>query len=636
VTTPAEALPPSTYRFADLTLDAARRSVRREGQAIELKALDFDLLRFLVESAPNVVNADVLAEKVWGRHFVSPENVAQRVMLLRQSLADDASRPRYIETVRNKGYRLIPVVERVAAGPSHAPRQPRRWLVPATAAALLLAVGAAAAARYWLAEPAAEAPPSPSSVAVLPFENLSPDPADAYLAVAMQDELVSQLTKIGGLRVVPVSPGTGAPPDVPDLARDLNVASVLYGSVYHAEGRVRVTPRLTDTASVSLWSSAYERERSDIFGIQADIALEVARTLRVEPSAAERENVVRVPTANRRAHDLYLSAKALSCCYDDLDDLKKALADIEQALELDRAFKEAWVAKANILCYLAILDGGNAKEHHRLSQQAALRALEIDSELGAAYRVLGQALALGNDWRGAETAFGKARSLNEPLAAMNASAILQLAAGKFGPVARDIMEEVRAANPRTPVGYRLLMFVYGVLGDSERASDLYADALRMFPGDNRESRLLQIQRMHSLIGRNELAEARAIPLADPFNSQMLGYLDDAPEHALAELRHALGAYDSGAYGPEYPTRYYDIGLWAAYFGDPALAFEAMRKFVDTGGGRMAFVWMPQLAAMRRLPEFETYLREIGMVAYWQEFGWPPFCRQIDSSDFECN
>ena len=66
------------------------------------------------------MNADVLAEKVWGRHFVSPENVAQRVMLLRQSLADDADRPRYIETVRNKGYRLIPVVENGAEGNRHA------------------------------------------------------------------------------------------------------------------------------------------------------------------------------------------------------------------------------------------------------------------------------------------------------------------------------------------------------------------------------------------------------------------------------------------------------------------------------------------------------------------------------------
>ena len=147
MTTPADSLP-SNYRFADLTLDVARRSVSRQGEPVELKALDFDLLRFLVESAPNVVNADVLAEKVWGRHFVSPENVAQRVMLLRQSLSDDANRPRYIETVRNKGYRLIPVVERVATQ-TNRPATRHRWLA-AAAATVLVVVALTVTAGYWL------------------------------------------------------------------------------------------------------------------------------------------------------------------------------------------------------------------------------------------------------------------------------------------------------------------------------------------------------------------------------------------------------------------------------------------------------------------------------------------------------
>src|SRR5262245_39113260 len=169
----------TSYRFADLTLDVLRRSVARGGHLIELKALDFDLLRFLVVQAPKVVNADVLAEKVWGRHFVSPENVAQRVMLLRQSLSDDASKPRYIETVRNKGYRLIPVVERLPAQQIQAAPRRRRWLVTMAAAASLFAVGFTTMALYWprgAAEPPAASPKSVAtlpSVAVSPFESLS-------------------------------------------------------------------------------------------------------------------------------------------------------------------------------------------------------------------------------------------------------------------------------------------------------------------------------------------------------------------------------------------------------------------------------------------------------------------------------
>ena len=291
---PADGTMPSLYRFADLSLDVARRRVTRQGPTIELKALDFDLLRFLVESAPNVVNADVLAEKVWGRHFVSPENVAQRVMLLRQSLADDASRPRYIETVRNKGYRLIPVVERVAADEPAAPPR-RRNRVP-IAAALLLAVGVTA--RKLLARRDCERPPpSPSSVAVLPFENLSPDVDDAYFAVSMQDEIVSQLTKIRSLAVFPMQPDAGVPRSIPDVGRDLNVATALGGSVHYAEGRMRVNTHLIETATNrNLWSNSYEHERSDIFAIQSDIALDVAEALRLELSADERERVERPPT----------------------------------------------------------------------------------------------------------------------------------------------------------------------------------------------------------------------------------------------------------------------------------------------------------------------------------------------------
>src|SRR5688572_33258084 len=129
MTSPADDLA-SNYRFADLTLDVARRCVTRQGQTIELKALDFDLLRFLLEQAPNVVNADVLAEKVWGRHFVIPENVAHRVMLPRQSLSDDANKPRYIETVRNEGYRLIPGAERLLVQAARAAPDGRGMLIP--------------------------------------------------------------------------------------------------------------------------------------------------------------------------------------------------------------------------------------------------------------------------------------------------------------------------------------------------------------------------------------------------------------------------------------------------------------------------------------------------------------------------
>jgi TolB-like protein/DNA-binding winged helix-turn-helix (wHTH) protein len=614
---------PSVYRFADLTLNVARRGVTRQGASIDLKALDFDLLRFLVEQAPDVVNADVLAEKVWGRHFVSPENVAQRVMLLRQSLSDDANKPRYIETVRNKGYRLIPVVEKAPVEQARTKLPHGRRLVAGLAA--LLAVGVAAA--YWVGGQTESPPPSPTSIAVLPFENLSPDPADAYFAASMRDEVVSQLTKIRGLRVIPVRPVMGAQRRIAEIGRDLNVATVLDGSVYYADGNVRVTPRLTDAAAgVSLWSNSYARARSDIFEIQADIALDVARALTLELSAAERERVERVPTTNSRAQDLYLLAQALACCSGDG---LRAVDEIDRALELDPAFKEAWVAKAHIRLNAATVDPSRADEHNRLGEQAARRALELDPQFGSAYKALGQALLVKNDWTGAEAAFRNAQTLNVPPGERGSEAFLNLSAGKSGPVAREIFEQARAASPQSPLYYRFLMFVYEALGERERARNLYEDAMRGFPNDSREMGLIQIQRMHWLIGRKDFATARAMSIADTFNAEVLARLD-APDQALADLHRAFEVN-----GPDNPDRYYDIGLWAGHFGDSELAFKAMRAAADSGGGRMAYMWLPQLTPMRRLPGFEAYMREVGMVEYWEKYGWPPFCRPLGQHDFEC-
>src|SRR5262245_52233620 len=285
MTSPAD-VPPG-YRFADLTLDVARRSVTRHGDAIELKALDFDLLRFLVESAPNVVTYDELAEKVWGRHFVSPENVTQRIKLLRDGLSDDASEPRYIETVRSKGYRLIPSVQPVSSSPESVTGRPRPWLAIATAALVLVVAGV-----YLLGPRPAETVdvgthmPLPSSVAILPIQNLSPDAEDAYFAAGIHEEIIGQLAKVPGLSVIAqtsVQRYANAGKSIPEIAAELNVETVMEGSVRYSGERVRITTNLIDAATgASRWSEVYERELGDVFAIQEDIATNIAAALGTE------------------------------------------------------------------------------------------------------------------------------------------------------------------------------------------------------------------------------------------------------------------------------------------------------------------------------------------------------------------
>jgi TolB-like protein len=456
---------------------------------------------------------------------------------------------------------------------------------------------------------------------------LSPDPEDAYFAAGMQDEIVSQLTKISGLRVFPVRPGSAAQVSLPEIMRGLNVATVLGGSVRYSEGRVLVTPHLTEAASgETRWSDSYERDLKDIFAIQHDIALAVAQALRLELSAAERQRVERVPTIDRQARDLYLRARGRNL---SPEEVLRAIDEVEQALARDDKFKEAWVIDSLLRNYAQYTDPKHIDEHRRRGEQAALRAVALDPDFGEGYLALGWSLASKKDIAGAEAAFREAVRLNVPLAELGSYAFLQLSAGKFGPPVRDIFEEAQAAEPQNQLYYRALAFVLEGLGERARADEVYESGVR-FGGDNVEGSAMLNQRMHWLVGRNELDRARDIGIADPFNAAMLASVD-TPEEARGELRRAYDATVAGN-----PNRRRDIGLWAGHFGDPALALEAMRAAIDEQSGQMQYVWLPQLAPMRRLPEFKAYLRDIGMVAYWQKYGWPPVCRRLDERDFECD
>jgi hypothetical protein len=137
--------------------------------------------------------------------------------------------------------------------------------------------------------------------------------------------------------------------------------------------------------------------------------------------------------------------------------------------------------------------------------------------------------------------------------------------------------------------------------------------------------------MHWRVGRNELTEARAVPPEGAINTAMIGQLD-APEGALADLRRLYAAS-----GPGNPDVRRDIALWAAHFGDTDLAMDAMRAAISEQAEIVLYVWLPQFRPVRQLPEFKQLMRDVGIVAHWQAFGWPAICRSVpDTDDFNCD
>jgi transcriptional activator of cad operon len=328
---PAPVLPrvANNYRAGDLLIDVGTRTVTREGRELDITGLSFDLLLTLVRDAPNLVSARELMERVWPGVVVSPETVIQRIMLLRQALGDSAENPLYIAAVRGHGYRMAAAVATPAAGPlqpaeasaaSSAISAPgddasaslqgpavafgmrvRRRIGLGVLAALGLLLVSGAAGLWWFHEHRGTAPvvtrvvpahvsrPDASSiprssVAVMPFANLTGDPARDYLGDGMAEELIDTLAQVPGLKV-PARTSTfaykGRSADIRQIARDLGVATVLEGSVRSAGERLRVGVRLVDAASgFQIWSQDYDRRSPDLFQLQDDLAAQTVQALR--------------------------------------------------------------------------------------------------------------------------------------------------------------------------------------------------------------------------------------------------------------------------------------------------------------------------------------------------------------------
>ena len=641
---------PVVYRFNGFRVDPARRLMfGADGQPIPLKPKVFDTLLYLVERPGELVAKEALIEAVWPHVVVEENNLNKAISTLRAVFGETRDEHRFIVTEPGRGYRFVARVETAPAMPTGLPSSRAEAAVvrPALApdialkhsksplfSAVVAAVCALAAIGvYWLVnqrtEPIDNAAPAPHSIAVLPFDNLSPDPDDAYFAVGLHEAILSQLANINEMHVIArasVLGYDGTQKPIPVIARELTVETVLDGSVRYADGRVLVTMHLSDGATnTSLWSDSYEREFSAIFTIQNDIALEVARALKTELLPAERARVVRAPTTSLPAYTVYLQAVTRQRRGTRQETLL-AIGELEQALELDADFAAAWVLAANLHAVATIFDPERAADHVLEAERAVRRALDLDPDLGAAHAALGFVLTSKKDWVGSEAAFREALRRNAGPGEVGGYAALEFAVANLA-YARELMEEERRVNPQDSVLVRGLMGSNALLGNWDVAHAQYDSGKLLFAPWPDGDMLM----MHLEVGGNELERARTIPATGPINAAMIASLDN-PQAAVREL-HRLSADPVVTANPGNRR---DIGLWAGHFGDPTLALTAMRAAMTEAPARALYLWFPQLKEMRQLPEFKEFLREIGIVAYWREYGWPEICQPLDNGDFNCD
>jgi adenylate cyclase len=254
----------------------------------------------------------------------------------------------------------------------------------------------------------------PRRIAILPFANLSADPNDKYFADGMTEEIISTVSRIGELSVISrtsVMRYRDTVMPIGDIGRELSVGTLLEGSVRKAGNKVRITTQLIDAKNDKhLWAQSYDRDLTDIFAIQGDIAEQVAGALKVKLLSKEKEALQQKQTGNPESYSLYLKGRYF---WNERtkESVKKAIRYFEEAIRLDPNFALAYSGLAD--CYGIMEDRGSAShaEAGPLAKGYAEKALELNRELAEAHASLGLVLTAQWDLAGAEREFKEAIAL---------------------------------------------------------------------------------------------------------------------------------------------------------------------------------------------------------------------------------
>jgi len=404
---------PRTIRFGVFEIDVRSGELRKQGRKIRLEGQPVNILICLLENPGELVTREELHRRLWPADtYVNFEHgLNAAVKRLRRALNDSADNPRFVETLPRRGYRFLAPVrgdagedvriveeiptaksdsasEEPPAGEKHH-RVPPQWLLDwkKLGIALLLVFAILTA---WMLRPTNSRPPVIRSLAVLPLENLSHDPAQEYFADGMTDELITELGQISGLRVISrtsVMTYKGVRKSLPQIARELNVETVVEGTVLRSGDQVRITAQLIQAAAdKQLWAQSYEGDVHQTLALQRQVGRAIAEEIHIELTSREREVLKSVKAVNPDAYEAYLKGRYF-WNKRTADGMKKAIDYFTQAIEKDPNYAQAYAGLTDAYALAGDWKYGvlAPKEAYPKAKAAAIRAIELDSTLGEAH-----------------------------------------------------------------------------------------------------------------------------------------------------------------------------------------------------------------------------------------------------------
>src|ERR1700693_4393898 len=520
------AKPTQIYRFADFEVDVRARQLRKHGTKVKLHGQPFQMLLMLLEPAGEAVSREQMQVKLWRADtFVDFEHsLNTSIKRLRQALSDSAMEPRFIETLPRVGYRFIAPVtagagdESVADLDAHtlqspspvsgtpgttdqasSPRHSFAWflglaLAGAAIAAVLIALNLARTRDRVSgifrsskndAALSTSAKKSRRSVAVLPLQNLSADPAENYFADGMTDELTTDLAQFADLRVISRTSAMhykDGNKTAPQIGKELGVDALVEGSVERVGDHVRIRAQLIDCATDRhLWAQSYDREMKDVLSLQTEAAKEIAEQVRGSVSPPQPTSRPANPEpVNPDAYEAYLKGRYFWNKRTQ-DGLNKSIEYFGEAIAKDPSFAAAYAGLADAYSLLGSdvlpADLANSK-----ARAAASKAVELDPNIAEGHAALAMVEFYYDwNWKQSEQEFRRAIELNPNYATAHQWYSYYLTAMLRFPEAVEQAEAAQQIDPLSLAISTTLASRYRHAGRSDDAMRLDQRTLEMDP-----------------------------------------------------------------------------------------------------------------------------------------------------------
>ena len=641
---------PRVVRFGVFDVDLLAGELRKAGLRVRLQQQPFQVLVTLLERPGVLVTREELRQRLWPADtFVDFDlSLNSAMKKVRYALGDDADNPTFIETIPRRGYRFIGTVQHLEVGltphteqagpqisekPVHVERQvpesppaPARsawWWNTAKISSIVLALATATllvATGGWRARSSARAASQRTiqSLAVLPLENLSGDPAQDYFADGMTDQLITNLEQIRRLRVISrtsVMQYKGTRKPLPQIASELHVEAIVEGTVVRSGDKVRITAQLVQaTEEKHLLAQSYEGNVKDVLGLQDEIARAVAKQIRgtLSPREEIRAGVER--PANPEAYESYLKGEYFLNRATP-DSLRTAVGYFQQAIEKDPNYAPAYTKLSGCIQILAAMGGTPRKIAYPKAKLLVTKALELDPQFSAAYAVRGWSLLLYDlDFAAAGTEFKRAVELN-PNGVEGHQGLSDYYA-TMGQM-RESVDEAQRARELDPLGLIPNVALCRMLYFARRYDDALAQCKANLDLDTNQVRSLShVAGVYAAKGMNAEATStflRSLEAADPPAVMISAAKNGASKSGLRGYWEALVPFipENLANG--------NIDSWDAAVaytsaGNNEKALFWLAKSVDARCFGVTFLGVdPTFDPLRSDPRFVSLLRRVGLL-----------------------